>query len=200
VLEARDNGLGQRVAGFSQAVSQAIAVTFAISVVEATAVAAGARRIGRLVFHREDVCVLARFLSCAPVRPSVPDAIYGAVSAFANDFASSRRRDGVKEFDNLTVFCAQPTRFDCSRHDRDFEKKDRPGKGLVREHAKGIRLTPAGRSGEFVSVFYPGGEPPLMKALAAGVRVGGHEVLFGGGPDDDGPSVASRCGEAVGPS
>ena len=105
----------------------------------------------------------------------------------------------MKEFDNLTVFCAKPTRFDCSRHDWDFEKKNCPGKVLIREHAKGIRLTLAGRSGEFVTVLYPGGEPPLMKALAAGVRVGGHEVLFEGGIDD-GPPVASRCGEAVGPS
>ena len=68
-LEARDNGLGQRVAGFGRAVSQASAVTFVISVVEAIAVAAGAHRIGRLVFHRENVSVLARFLSCAPCAP-----------------------------------------------------------------------------------------------------------------------------------
>jgi outer membrane protein assembly factor BamB len=48
------------------------------------------------------------------------------------------------QFDNLSVFCAKPARFDFGRHDWQFEKKNRDGMLIIREATRGIRLSTAG--------------------------------------------------------
>jgi hypothetical protein len=95
------------------------------------------------------------------------------------------RRENRIEFDTLNVFCAAPSRWEYSRHDWEFEKKDRDGNLIIREHTKGIRLTAAGRSGEFITVLYPGARPPRMEVVEGGVRVGNDEILFAGGVDNE---------------
>lgn len=95
------------------------------------------------------------------------------------------RRDNTIDFGNLTVFCAEPSRFDYARHDWDFEKKNRDGNLIIRENTKGIRLTAADHPSQFITVLYPGNRPPAMEAVEGGVRVGDDEILFGGGIDND---------------
>ena len=88
-------------------------------------------------------------------------------------------RDGVTvRFGNLTVFCAAPRQFEYGRHDWDFQR------GGLKEFTKGIRLTVEGATSEFVTVLYPGANPPAMKAVAGGVQVGDDEVIFAGSVDD----------------
>jgi hypothetical protein len=95
------------------------------------------------------------------------------------------QRDATIDFGNLTLFCAAPAEFTFGRHDWDFEKKDRSGKALIREHTKGVRLTVEGETSEFVTVLYPGNRPPKMEAIEGGVRVGDDEIVFSGGIDDE---------------
>ena len=56
---------------------------------------------------------------------------------------------------------------------------------VIREHTKGVRLTVAGDSSEFITVLYPGNRPPKLEAIPGGVRVGDDEIVFAGGIDDD---------------
>jgi len=95
-------------------------------------------------------------------------------------------RDGrTITFDRLTVFCARPRAFAFGRHDWMFEKKDRKsGQVLYREETRGIRLTAEGNRGEFITVLWPGRDPPPIEATEGGVRVGKYEVAFDGGIDD----------------
>jgi hypothetical protein len=96
-------------------------------------------------------------------------------------------RDGPRiAFDRLTVFCVRPQAFDFARHDWTFEKKDRrSGRVVYREATRGIRLTAGAGAGEFVTVLWPGRDPPPVEATAGGVRVGDYEVAFAGGIDDE---------------
>jgi hypothetical protein len=94
-------------------------------------------------------------------------------------------RNSTINFGNLTLFCAHPQKFVLERHDWDFERKQRDGGTLLKEHTKGVRLTVEGPASEFVTVLYPGGKPPEMEAVEGGVRVGDDQVTFAGGVDDD---------------
>jgi len=96
-------------------------------------------------------------------------------------------RDGPRiTFDRLTVVCARPRAFDFGRHDWTFEKKDRKsGRVVYREATRGIRLTAEGRAREFITVLWPGRDPPPIEVTDGGVRVAEFEVTFAGGIDDE---------------
>jgi len=95
------------------------------------------------------------------------------------------RRGNTIHFGNLTLFCARPGEFQYGRHDWEFEKKDRKGNRIIREHTRGVRLTVSGAAGEFITVLYPGNRPPSLESIEGGVRVGMDEILFSGGIDDE---------------
>lgn len=83
------------------------------------------------------------------------------------------------DFGNATLFCADPADF-------EFEpfpwKHDKAGG----EATQGVRLTVKGRSGQFVTVLYPG-RAPAIELIEGGVRIGADEVLFGGEAIGEGP-------------
>jgi len=95
------------------------------------------------------------------------------------------QKDNTIDFGNLTVYIAAPAKFTFGRHDWDFEKQDRSGKTIIKEHTRGIRLTVAGEKSEFITVLYPGNRPPKFEAIEGGVKVGDDEITFAGGIDDD---------------
>jgi hypothetical protein len=70
-----------------------------------------------------------------------------------------------------------------------FEKKDKNGQFILREHTKGIRLTVEGRTSEFITVLWPGSRPPEIESLKSGVWVGDDEITFAGGIDDEDQGV-----------
>jgi hypothetical protein len=100
-----------------------------------------------------------------------------------------QRKANRFEFGNLTVVCVKPAEFDFARHDWRFEKKDKQGSLIVAEHTMGIRLTTEGLSGEFITVLYPGSDPPVIEPIDSGVQVGDDEITFTGGIDDDEENV-----------
>jgi hypothetical protein len=105
------------------------------------------------------------------------------------------------QFDNLTLFCAHPGEFKLTRHDWDFDRRDRDGNMVLQEHTKGVRLTVEGESGEFITVLHPGRRPPKLEAISGGVRVGDDEIIFSGGIDDDDATTyvsVRRGGKTIG--
>jgi hypothetical protein len=61
-------------------------------------------------------------------------------------------------------------------------------------------LTTTGESSEFITVLYPGNKPPPIEAVDGGVRVGGDEIVFAGGVDDDDSTTyvtVRRSGKSV---
>lgn len=96
-------------------------------------------------------------------------------------------RDGPRiALDRLTVVCVRPRAFTFDRHDWTFEKKDRrSGKVTCREATRGIRLTAEDGAREFVTVLWPGRDPPPIEPTDVGVRVGEVEVALAGGIDDE---------------
>lgn len=109
-------------------------------------------------------------------------------------------KSNTVEFGNVTLFCAHPKEFALGRHDWNFERKNRDGSMILKEHTKGIRLTVEGQSSEFVTVLYPGGRPPKMESIEGGVRIGDDEITFAGGVDDDDATTyvtVSRGGKTV---
>jgi hypothetical protein len=83
----------------------------------------------------------------------------------------AERKGQTVEFGNLTLYCAKPASFDFER----FDWKHDNGGG---ESTSGARLTIKGRSGEFITVLYPG--KATFTATPNGVKVGNDEVTFTG--------------------
>jgi len=97
------------------------------------------------------------------------------------------RKGGTVEFGSLTLVCVKPAKFEFSRHDWDFEKiNKRTNQAIIKEHTKGIRLTAAGDTGEFITVLYPGNKPPTIEAIDGGVRVGDDRITCAGAIDGAG--------------
>lgn len=96
----------------------------------------------------------------------------------------ARMRKGRVSFGDLTLFVAHPPRTRLV----PFPWAHANG-GL--EETQGVRLETVGDSGEFITVLYPGADPPAMSALrdGTGVRVGDDEVRFAGGIDEDGATT-----------
>ena len=86
------------------------------------------------------------------------------------------RTGGRIELPGLTLFAAGPAEVGT----RFFPWMHTNGGG---ESTQGIRLETAGVTGELVTVLYPG-KPSAVQRLPGGVRVGGDEIVFGGGIDD----------------
>ncbi len=103
------------------------------------------------------------------------------------------RKGNVVLAEGLTVTVAAP---------REFAFENLPwqhANGGV-EKTQGLRLSVTGEAAEFVTVVCPGGEPPAATAVAGGVKVGGDEVTFAGGIDDDGTAACvtvKRDGKVV---
>lgn len=87
------------------------------------------------------------------------------------------------DFGNLTLVCASPAK-------TSFQSFPWSHSNGGPESTQGARLTIDGQRGEFVTVLYPGPNPPV-KAIANGVQVGGDQVTFG----DD--VVVSRGGKEI---
>ncbi len=98
---------------------------------------------------------------------------------------SCKHSGNTISFDRLTVYCAEPSDFEYSRHDWLFEKKNkRSDQLIIREDTRGIRLTVKGTSAEFITVLYPSAHPVAMKSIPGGVRVGNDLITFAGAIDD----------------
>ena len=96
-------------------------------------------------------------------------------------------RDGPRvDFGRLTLFCAEPAKF-------DFQSFPWSHDNGGRESTQGARLTIRGQSGQFITVLYPG-RPPGLEAIAGGVKVGADEVIFG---DDATAVIVRRDGREV---
>jgi hypothetical protein len=124
-----------------------------------------------------DRCMVVRAveenaLKCEPVPPS------GHYTRYRVLKCAVAMREGRVVFDRLTLYCAQPARARFV----PFPWTHANG-GL--EETQGIRLEMEGRTGEFVTVLYPGTNAPAFSALPGGVRVGGDEIRFAGGLDED---------------
>ncbi len=74
------------------------------------------------------------------------------------------------DFGKLSVFCTH-----SSFVMKKFDWQHSNG-GL--ESTNGVRLEIAGKSGDMITVLYPGSEAPVMKAIPNGVRVGKDTVTF----------------------
>jgi hypothetical protein len=97
------------------------------------------------------------------------------------------------DFGNVSLYCARPATFEFE----SFPWSHTNG-GL--ESTQGARLTTRGRSGEFITVLYPGPLPDTA-VVPGGVRVGTDVVTFSGGlsQTDDAakPAAVSRNGETL---
>ena len=82
-------------------------------------------------------------------------------------------------FDNLTLFCAAPAPFEFSALPWSHAN------GGKTESTQGARLTIKGSRGQFITVLYPGANPPAMSALPNGVKVGDDEITFAGEISDE---------------
>lgn len=91
---------------------------------------------------------------------------------------------GRFDFGNVQVACVKPTAYAYSRHDWQFEKKERKNGAGYGEKTIGIRLTAADEEKEFITVLYPGKQAPPIERTESGVRIGSDEISFAGGVDD----------------
>jgi hypothetical protein len=95
-------------------------------------------------------------------------------------------RDGQTiDFGNLTLFCAAPATFKFDRLDWSH------GNGVA-ESTVGARLTIKGKTGEFITVLYPG-KLPTVKVDGRNVTVGTDTIRFG----DDGGVLVKRDGAEI---
>ncbi|HWR99980.1 MAG TPA: hypothetical protein VN249_05155, partial [Prolixibacteraceae bacterium] len=97
-------------------------------------------------------------------------------------YGSAPYRDGnVINFSDLTLYC----------NHSDFRMKnfDWSHNNGGHEETKGIRLEISGKSGEMITVMYPGNNPPAMKNIPGGVQVGEDQILFAGNNPDFGTTL-----------
>jgi hypothetical protein len=83
-----------------------------------------------------------------------------------------RRQGQVVDFGNLTLYCAEPAKF-------DFESFPWSHDNGGRESTQGARLTIKADKGEFITVLYPG-QAPAVGAVPGGVKVGKDQITFAG--------------------
>lgn len=76
-------------------------------------------------------------------------------------------------FGKLTLFCAKPSEFTMKNFNWSHDNGGH-------EETKGVRLEINGQTGEFITVVFPGSDPPLMKAIPNGIRVGDDVIMFAG--------------------
>jgi hypothetical protein len=103
------------------------------------------------------------------------------------------REGGRFKLNRLTVFCAKPG---------DFQFRFFPWChwNSGQEATQGLRFEVKDRSGEFITVLYPGDQAPAMAAVEGGVKVGQDVITFAGGIDDkDGVAyvTAKAAGESL---
>lgn len=91
----------------------------------------------------------------------------------------------VFDFGNLTLLCARPAAFGLERLDWSHENG-------VPESTVGVRLATKGKTGDWITVLYPG-KAPAWSALPQGVKVGDDEITF----SDDLPVLVKRGGKEV---
>jgi hypothetical protein len=81
------------------------------------------------------------------------------------------------DFGTLTCYVAEPARFAFANFDWEHDNGRH-------EETKGCRLTVQGTQRQFITVLYPGGDPPEMQPVAGGVQVGEDVITFDGGIDE----------------
>jgi hypothetical protein len=93
---------------------------------------------------------------------------------YGND---AEQKERVVDFGTLKLFVAKPEKFALAKHNWT-----NPNGGP--EKTAGGRVTLKARSGEFITVMYPGEKLPDVSALPNGVKVGADIVTFDGAIDD----------------
>jgi len=86
------------------------------------------------------------------------------------------RKENKINFEKLVLFCSH-SNFSMKNFDWSHENGGH-------EETKGIRLEISGQSGEMITVIYPGNNPPEMKEIPGGVKVGEDRFLFSGNQPD----------------
>ena len=79
----------------------------------------------------------------------------------------------IIDFGKLTLFCATPSDFLMKNLNWEHENGGH-------EETRGVRLESKGQTGEFITVMFPGNDPPIMEAIPNGVRIGDDVITFAG--------------------
>ncbi len=121
---------------------------------------------------------------------SAPEALDVTFNAHVRGRDSEEQGPVVRVDDRFTAMRIYPEQAAFSR--LNFEHSNGS-----REQTAGIRWTARGERGRFVTVLWPGNDPPAVERIPGGVRVGEFEVVFGEAVDGgSGVPVQVRRGGA----